>query len=311
MIYVEMLGRMGNQMFSYAFARKLQLQIKRQQKSKIAFDFSKVAQDWSTELTEFVCDDNIILQERKLCLLQRAALYLYFRRRNRLAVYDEVSVMKLEEKWQLFLNLFGIYLCSFNFHKFWPNPLFKNLLVLGFYESPAFFEDIDQLLQEEFSLKEKNNSDSVQQLVNQVVNCESVCVAVRRGDFESSGLRDFCSVCNEQYFFKAIKQMKEVQDNSKFFFFSDDIEWVRTKLAESEECVIVDPRSFGLSPAKQFQIMVQCKHFIISNSTYIWWTQHLCRNPEKKVIAPTRWRNFSMETHTGIYEKQWILVDPD
>lgn len=57
--------------------------------------------------------------------------------------------------------------------------------------------------------------------------------------------------------------------------------------------------------------MSQCKHFIISNSTYVWWAQHLSDYPDKIVIAPDRWRNNTPETHTGIYENNWKLISPD
>lgn len=82
MIYVEILGRMGNQMFSYAHARYLQSIF---QDEKIALDFTNFRNEdetWINYLQYFHCSKNIQIDRRKMNLLQKAALHLFFRIRN-------------------------------------------------------------------------------------------------------------------------------------------------------------------------------------------------------------------------------------
>lgn len=312
MIYVEILGRMGNQMFSYAAARKLQMELPRQQKQKIAFDFSNfsyLTSDWKNDLTHYVCNENIIEERRKLSFIQRGVLWLYFKKRNALKVRNESDIYELEKKWQDILNIFGIYLCSFNYHKFKFKPITKNILLLGYFESAEFFADIDEVIKNEYKPIELNYSNSILELMKKIEIKESICVGVRRGDFVASYNKEFCEVCTIEYYNNAIKKIEERVEDSYFFFFTDDSEWVKQNINVPKNAEIIEDKFINLVNYDKLYLMSNCKYFIISNSTFEWWAQHLSENKEKIVIAPDRWRNITPETHTGIYEeKGWITI---
>ena len=52
--------------------------------------------------------------------------------------------------------------------------------------------------------------------------------------------------------------------------------------------------------------MIRYGNFVISNSTFSWWAQHLAENEEKIVIAPSRWCNDKRPV--GLYEKNWTIL---
>ena len=168
MIYVEILGRMGNQMFSYAMARKLQSKDPGQ---GIAFDFSNFEfndETWINYMEYFKCSNNVHIEKRKLNLIQRSVLYLYFKKRKRVQTWNDVKA--LEDRYSNILEIFGIYMYTIGYHQFRYKSMFKNKLVMGFYESPRFFDSINDIIRDDFSVE--MNSDCVKKLLGTFYNIQ-------------------------------------------------------------------------------------------------------------------------------------------
>jgi hypothetical protein len=56
--------------------------------------------------------------------------------------------------------------------------------------------------------------------------------------------------------------------------------------------------------------MSSCEHFIISNSTFSWFSAYLSNNPEKTVIYPSRWfgNNYTDKTVDDLFLEDWIKI---
>ena len=117
--------------------------------------------------------------------------------------------------------------------------------------------------------------------------------------------RKYGNICTLQYYKNAMQYMKKKVPDAKFYFFSNDSEWVRENLAGGDS-VIVDC-NHGKENYLDMYLMSQCSHNIIANSSFSWWGAWLNQNPDKIVISPKRW--FSHLDASDAICEDWIRID--
>ena len=100
--------------------------------------------------------------------------------------------------------------------------------------------------------------------------------------------------------------MKKKVPDAKFYFFSNDSEWVRKNLANGDS-VIVDC-NHGKENYLDMYLMSQCSHNIIANSSFSWWGAWLNMNPDKKVFYPSPWfgPHYSHYDTSDLCPNSWI-----
>ena len=317
MIQKHMIGRLGNQMFQYAAIRAFQL--KYRPNDKILLDFSEVYERDSVGYREELSDFNIseiVKGKLKMNFFQKILnnflnfnkflLYLFNGFKFNLK-YNQ-KLYNFEKKIQNLINKFGLYSFRLGYFSF-KNSKSKNISFYGTFESSKYFQDIKQVLQNEFTPKygilKKN-----EEMYNKIKKSNSVCITIRRGDFISNKeYKKNLYVCDEKYFKKAIDIIQNKVDDPVFFVFSDDIEWCKNNMKFPKNTYFES----GNDPIwEKLRMMYSCKNFIISNSTFSWWAQYLSRNDDKVVIAPSRWGNLEYKGKNikiDIYDDNWILID--
>ena len=306
MIYLKMRGgRLGNQMFQYAFARMLK---EHNPEQNIVFDFSSVFHNHKKDNDGYenalkhlnaikeIENDKI---SPKFSMLQKIILHFYYKRMPILDKMSERNAYQL--KWCKVLNKFGLYFLDLGYFNFKKDLGHKDIVICGCFESEMYFKNISNIIRQEFTprlpLLEKNK-----ELMHHIQFSNSVCISIRRGDFvsEANGTHN---VCTKKYYLNAIKRIKELIDDPTFIFFSNDIAWVKKNIFIDSVCYYES----GDDPVwETLRLMSSCKHFIISNSTFHWWAQYLCTNPNKIVIAPSRWYN--NDFIPALYQDNWELV---
>lgn len=122
-------------------------------------------------------------------------------------------------------------------------------------------------------------------LEKEIEECESVAIHVRKGKNYQSYIW-YQNTCSMDYYRKTILQMKEKLQHPKFYVFTDNVDWVKENFQEIEYTLLKGNPADGYGNHFDMQLMSLCKHNIISNSTYSWWSAFLNQNPGKVVIAP-------------------------
>lgn len=170
-------------------------------------------------------------------------------------------------------------------------------------QSLSYFKDFQDIIKEELKITTPISSKNEITLHEIISTPDSVCLHIRRGDYLNVHNSQIYMVCTEQYYRNAISIIKKKLSNPTFFVFSEDIEWVKGLHLNGNIRYIEE----GNPDYEELKLMYNCKHFIISNSTFSWWAQYLSSNTNKIVIAPDHWLNCP-NSPTDIYQDNWIKL---
>jgi len=197
--------------------------------------------------------------------------------------------------------------------KFSPNPenritkIFKKIFykITGkypLYQSEKYFLEIKDIILREFIPVAPLTSE-VQNIINNIRSKDSsVSIHIRRGDYINNTHHNLCDL---NYYYQAIEYIKTKIQNPTFFIFSDDIEWAKENI-KIENCIYVS--NPDLKEYEEMILMSECKHNIIANSTFSWWSAYLNKNYDKIIIAPKQWTKSKTADQLEILPKNWIQL---
>lgn len=175
----------------------------------------------------------------------------------------------------------------------------------GYYQNEKFFKEYRNELIECFSIKgeldEKNQS-----VIDAINSTESVSLHIRRGDYVTLQCsKDFHGLCPLDYYQKAIEYIAKKVKKPHFYLFSDDIDWIVKNLKIDYPYTIIN---FNQDKGwLDLNLMKNCKHNVIANSSFSWWAAWLNENPEKIVIAPKNWVA-KKNVKCDIVPKDWVKL---
>ena len=174
------------------------------------------------------------------------------------------------------------------------------LVETNFFQSEKFFnpEKIN------FKLKADSLKKAGEVLESISDDFTKVFVHVRRGDYIFEKYLDKQGIdLPKQYFLDAIAKIKQEVENPFFIFLSDDPGFVKCCFEDIENKYI--SRN---SMAVDLALMSLCKYGIVSNSSFSWWGAYMMKN-RKKVVFPKYWYGWKskVESHVDI-QPEWAEV---
>lgn len=184
----------------------------------------------------------------------------------------------------------------------WPFIYYK-----GFYQNERYFKDVEQEVRKAFTFDESMFNERSQLCLEHLRrNPKSVSIHVRRGDYtEPKHWLKLGQYASTTYFLNAIERMSKLLPGAQYYVFSDDLQWVRDNLP-LENAIYVDWNT-GEDSWQDMMLMSNCRHNIISNSTFSWWGAWLNNNPDKIVMVPKRWNSSQMST--DLAPASWIPIE--
>lgn len=294
--YVKLMGGLGNQMFQYACVRNLAIENNGIAYIDLSGITNKTHNIYSLNYLN-ISDEVKILNSKKsikgfICYLIFGVFCKFFG--------DNQNAYNIFTSFEKNLNKDGIYCVPDGYIKL-EKASSKNNYLVGYFQSSKFFKENENLIKKELTVKVKNR-DINKDIINKIITTNSVCIHIRRGDY----IGHYLQVCNDKYYYDAIKLINKCIKDPNYFVFSDDIKWVKKNMKFPKNTTFIDNDN---SNYEELNIMSKCKNFIISNSTYSYWAQFLSTNKNKIVVAPSKW--FLNDKKTDIYEENWKLIEID
>lgn len=291
MVIINLKGGLGNQLYQYAAARALA----NQNDTSIWLDtssFNRASEDVTPRKFELEHYALIRREDIRFCPTEPGLSKLYMPYTLALKMLKKVVPQYTET--------------SLNFDQEIFNRQ-SSVVLDGYFQSFKYFQNLIDELRVDFQLLEpiKDNNKHV---LRDICSSESVCLHVRRGDYITlKSANEFHGICDLAYYFQAIKLLIAQISNPKFFIFSDDILWCKQNFNDIN-ANFVDVNSIDEAHL-DINLMKNCKHFIIANSTFSWWPAWLSSYEKKIVIAPKRW--FAQDDNINIDDRiplNWIKI---
>ena len=303
MIYAELAGGLGNQMFVYAFGRALALQ---GGEELTLLD----RRDWQAGApAHTACALTALSLPAGVRILTEPQYAKRHLPRQNLA---KTLMIKAEQRggmmardWHGFearmaplLNLAGLHFVTDGYVPVRRGPA-RDFLCWGYFQSPRYFAGAEAAIRREL----RSPAPPAGPLAEEIrAAAHPVCVHLRRGDYQAPENAIF-QVCTPAYYAAAVAAAARTWPDARLFVFSDDPDWARAHLQTGGLPATYAPR--GLA-AGDLALMQLCRGFVMSNSTYSWWAQYLAPAQDKRVWAPDRW--YAHTKQTDLYLPDWQKI---
>lgn len=281
-------GGLGNQLFQYASSYALAKRLKQ----KIIFDPSFTS--------------NMTVRGYKLPLLCVETDEVIFTEQlpKKILFFKNLYINKICRILNMSRHNCGKYLYWLETKDEWQSDFFTieedNLYVDGYFQSEEYFKQYRAELLKQIHPKYDPEEEYLK-VLEEIKNCNSIAVHVRRSDFKKDSC-EYHYLLDEFYYKKAIEKIRLYVDNPVFFWFSDDMAWVKEHIGSADDFRFVSIHTKH-GDVDDMMLMKNCNHIIAANSTFSWWAAWL--NEHKDVIRIVPEKPYGMD---GMIPTNWIKM---
>lgn len=292
-IFVRLFGGLGNQLFTYAAAKRLAIfnnctlcvdsgsgfirdRVYKRTYQLAAFEISSPTSIWGTLL---------------------GFIYTYSRRiihsiNNKLPQSNKIIVQQKQIPFDTALLTLQIK---------------KPVLFEGFWQSENYFKDVESVIRTEFRFKQSVVSDIL--LYVQKLNITNA-VAIHVRHFKDEHHFNKGNVSNE-YYKRAVEFFKTLIPDVEFWVFSDNPDRALQKFIDNDiKCHLISSIVKDTTEIQELFLMTQFRYFIIANSTFSWWGAWLSESKNKIVVAPAEVIDSGEGCwgFEGLLPREWITL---
>lgn len=283
MLIIKLQGGLGNQLFQYAFGRRLALI----RQEDLLLDEEGLNNDYVTNRRYSLAPFNI-----------------------KAKIVSSAEVLKFKYPYGLISKFFAIFNIKIlrRFNIGWNELLLesKKSYFEGFFQSYKYLEPIREQLLKEIALKEPLENKYIE-ILNKIATTNSVSIHVRRGDYVNNQKTKAAHYTfGLEYYVKAVEMILTKINKPTFYIFSDDISWVKENLKIDETVVFVSNSS--MNDYEELMLMSRCQNNIIANSSFSFWGAWLNQNENKIVIAPQKWNNIYVSEYQDLLPPSWLKI---
>ncbi len=279
-------GRLGNQMFQYAFLKCVQLQ------SNIPLKLSDACASHLSSVFQNIkytpSNHEQILQQIDATLTEDQTL-------PHTDFVEQINKMDIEK---------------------------KHINFIGYFQSEKYFESCEDVIKHTFKFKNSIQEESLNYIngLKQHYKCESlIALHIRLGDiWHSKPNERVYPVITKEYINQAISTIVSKSSSSntsktfKIVIFTDSPELVNKVYDKTKNSDVIDICS--KSDYHDMCAMSLCDHFILSCSSFSWWAAWLCKNLDRIVVCPQPWYNTKLARvaqidTTNIIPHDWMQID--
>lgn len=279
MIYIEIMGGLGNQLFqiftgiSYAIDNKIPFKIKFNKDDMISpvDGFSKRPTYW----------DNFLVTIRNFTYNIKPILPVF--RENVCFIYNKIPHIS------------------------------QDFILFGYYQSYLYFDKNSNLIKRLLNI-DRNREIVKQENIEFFNNKKPIAMHFRIGDYTKA--THVHPILDIEYYREALKilskKLPNLSQNYYILYFFEHIdkaivyEKIQLLKTEYQDIEFIHCNE-NIEDWKQMLLMSNCSHNILANSTFSWWGAYLNNNPDKVVIYPNKWINTHNELN-DLFPKEWNII---